>query len=558
MLAWVVIPIMYQSWEGEGLSWKARLRSAVRMNVRQYLLMALVLDLFGVYLVGSGQMNASKVGGFLMALANTYGLVFIILLLGHGLVKVPRKLWETSFEGRELQRHYFIATKIDTDMHDAMFDLEEAEDHMYVMEKAMEDEECWNPDDRTQLMDVLSAIRRTETAFYDEIDDCLFRKAILLMGRNPGNRKPNGVRTPTEALRHLGLVVLTPRDAARLHSDLRAAQVKVVAMRAKWMALVRKTQTLQSLLSEIPWGEEVFEATPGKTRGQYWGTVFKRIRNRSWWIWRAYVRWLCCRTLAVLCAVLSAMILWSEVVAASPWDLSPFGILVRCMYQRQAGIAHALSMQVAVLVPFLYMSLCCFRSLFTLRILGSFALQGGHQTLPGPLLINAQYLIRLQFPLGYNFMRILRYNGLTPFGMPAALESPAFERLMTEMKTVPVLGTDFNIYAPMLLVVLCMFTFYKGYARVLRLVGLDHEDLVSIDDAEGQARLEEGRALLERGKRHAQAAALRSKGEGDNQVPTLSPTGRGGGRGNVPPPVAYNKIEDIPSKPEHDQEDPGA
>ena len=45
--------------------------------------------------------------------------------------------------------------------------------------------------------------------------------------------------------------------------------------------------------------------------------------------------------------------------------------------------------------------------------------------------------------------------------MPAALESPAFERLMTEMKTVPVLGTDFNIYAPMLLVVLCMFTFYK-------------------------------------------------------------------------------------------------
>ena len=52
MLAWVVIPIMYQSWEGEGLSWKARLRSAVRMNVRQYLLMALVLDLFGVYLVG--------------------------------------------------------------------------------------------------------------------------------------------------------------------------------------------------------------------------------------------------------------------------------------------------------------------------------------------------------------------------------------------------------------------------------------------------------------------------------------------------------------------------
>ena len=60
-----------------------------------------------------------------------------------------------------------------------MFDLEEAEDHIDVMEKAMEDDECWNPGDRTELMDVLSAIRRTETAFYDEIDDCLFRKASL-------------------------------------------------------------------------------------------------------------------------------------------------------------------------------------------------------------------------------------------------------------------------------------------------------------------------------------------------------------------------------------------
>lgn len=47
-----------------------------------------------------------------MALANTYGLLFIILLLGHGLVQVPRQLWETSFIDRELQRLYFAATQV--------------------------------------------------------------------------------------------------------------------------------------------------------------------------------------------------------------------------------------------------------------------------------------------------------------------------------------------------------------------------------------------------------------------------------------------------------------
>lgn len=86
--------------------------------------------------------------------------------------------------------------------------------------------------------------------------------------------------------------------------------------------------------------------------------------------------------------------------------------------------------------------------------------QGGHHTLPGPLLFNAQYLIRLQFPLGYNFMRILRYYGTNSSRTPA-LQLPAFQQLMNDMTTVPVLGTGFNVYAPLVLVVLCAFTYYK-------------------------------------------------------------------------------------------------
>ena len=60
----------------------------------------------------SGQTSASSVSGFMMALANTYGLLFIILLLGHGLIQVPRQLWETSFNEKELARLYFIATQV--------------------------------------------------------------------------------------------------------------------------------------------------------------------------------------------------------------------------------------------------------------------------------------------------------------------------------------------------------------------------------------------------------------------------------------------------------------
>lgn len=49
-------------------------------------------------------------------------------------------------------------------------------------------------------------------------------------------------------------------------------------------------------------------------------------------------------------------------------------------------------------------------------------------------------------------MRILRMPGV---------QLPAFQKLMDDMTTVPVLGTSFNVYAPLVLVVLCLFTFFK-------------------------------------------------------------------------------------------------
>lgn len=52
-------------------------------------------------------------------------------------------------------------------------------------------------------------------------------------------------------------------------------------------------------------------------------------------------------------------------------------------------------------------------------------------------------------------------------------------------------------------------SFSQGYARVLRLVGLEHEDLVTMDDPDGKARVDEGKSLVERGKRHAKAMEAR-------------------------------------------------
>ena len=46
-----------------------------------------------IVMVYSGQGSLYHVIGFMMAAGNTYGILLIVLLMGHGLVALPRRLW---------------------------------------------------------------------------------------------------------------------------------------------------------------------------------------------------------------------------------------------------------------------------------------------------------------------------------------------------------------------------------------------------------------------------------------------------------------------------------
>ncbi|CAM9817214.1 unnamed protein product [Choristocarpus tenellus] len=111
-LAWVVIPILAEAWQAGELTWKERLQSAVRKSLRHYLGIGVGFILFVVYLVCSEQTSLTTVSGFLMAWGNTYGLLLIVLLLGHGLIELPRELWQTSFPELDLHRVYYSAPQV--------------------------------------------------------------------------------------------------------------------------------------------------------------------------------------------------------------------------------------------------------------------------------------------------------------------------------------------------------------------------------------------------------------------------------------------------------------
>jgi uncharacterized membrane protein len=82
---------------------------------------------------------------------------------------------------------------------------------------------------------------------------------------------------------------------------------------------------------------------------------------------------------------------------------------------------------------------------------------------------------------------------------------------MSNMSTVPFLGTSFSVYAPLLILALCAFTLSNCYARLLAALGIEHEDAILLADRETlDSKVNEGITLL---RRHSDRQDSSSKEE---------------------------------------------
>ena len=119
VLSWVVTPVLMDfKMAGEFTRW-GRLRYAVRAQLRFYGWLAAAIVVVAFVLVFTQGFKASFVQDALVAAANIYCALLIVLMLGFGLVNVPRKLWRASSPRAALLRLEFAAALLDTDVFDA-------------------------------------------------------------------------------------------------------------------------------------------------------------------------------------------------------------------------------------------------------------------------------------------------------------------------------------------------------------------------------------------------------------------------------------------------------
>ena len=75
----------------------------------------------------------------------------------------------------------------------------------------------------------------------------------------------------------------------------------------------------------------------------------------------------------------------------------------------------------------------------------------------------------------------------------------AFNNIMSDMSTIPFFGTSFSVYAPLLILAVCLFTLCDFYPKILRFLGIEHEDALLLGDEDELAdKVNEGIQLMKR------------------------------------------------------------
>jgi len=137
LLTYILVPVVQEFLAAGEFTFYGRLRASIKINLLFYSVLGLLGFLALAYVVVVQGNTIDELQPVLISLANTSGLLIIVLLLGYGAAEVPNELWRKSDPKGELRRLYFHAPAQDGTLFDAKQELGDiVRDTERLLEKA--------------------------------------------------------------------------------------------------------------------------------------------------------------------------------------------------------------------------------------------------------------------------------------------------------------------------------------------------------------------------------------------------------------------------------------
>jgi transcriptional regulator NrdR family protein len=316
--------------------------------------------------------------------------------------------WREAHPGHELKRIRVLACGAEEELFDAVMELEDAERKIEEVcaavvqggDGGVDDMRNEEDDDGVEIIrrrgrriPCGSCARKVDEA--TRFQECL----EILVKRKNETLELNTDRRTNGSIHQNGNTRAEDMDIGylvKLNAQLKRAQERVTSAQLRWDNLMEHSRLFSSLLDD----ETEDSVSIGNPIVSSSSSYCIRVRHCVQFFWIRHLRYYTYRFAAVFTATLSVFVIISEVTLAAPANLSPFSWTLHALDDNGSTVLF----QMLALIPLLYMSICVYTCLFQMSLLGPYCLRGNRQSHGVALVFNAQYLVRLQFSLGYNYL----------------------------------------------------------------------------------------------------------------------------------------------------------
>jgi hypothetical protein len=178
---------------------------------------------------------------FMMAMGNTYGVILIILLMGNGLVALPRRLWQMANTECEINRLYLTVLCLSPFPDSCLHDHHPSPQQAITVESSFHDARFELEDCETEVQTMIEGLNLSES------DSSL--KPLGETIKNLVDNFPFALRSTSNKFRSMTSKDLSPirhrKDLVNLHARVKLSQLRATAAERKWKDLLISVKLLQ-------------------------------------------------------------------------------------------------------------------------------------------------------------------------------------------------------------------------------------------------------------------------------------------------------------------------
>lgn len=364
-LTWLIMPMMQSYLKAGDFTVQGKLKSAVIDNAiyyGSYLMICGVLLIYialkpGVYL------EWEKLKAIASSASNTWGLFLLVLLLGYALVEIPRSLYNNSKTGYTLQHAYFKLSKLSSD-------------------KAEAEE---NTEDVLESLQSVNLIVPTHHPLRPCVEEILRKVPTELMEKARRTVRDSGSNAmPSE------------KALIRLHRQVIKSLQILQRTEALWAVQVEKILYLEDIemnfLSSPPFRHEL------SFRKNHCHPTLQ-------WYWECVIKTPFLKILAAATAMMSVLVVWSELTFFSAYPLSFFAVILNI-----ARISYDfVTIELFSMLTLCYLCYCAYSTIFRIKFLNLYYLAPAC-TNEHSLIFSGMLLCRLTPPMCLNFLGLMHMD----------------------------------------------------------------------------------------------------------------------------------------------------